>query len=430
MDGPPAPRRRPPRRRLRARWSPAARLLHAPHLRRAARGRPRRRDLRARLRAAPALRRRPGRPRRARGVGLRHRAQRAARGAAPGARRAPRARPPGRRAARAGSRGADPHRGARRARRAALRGPGALAELGPEQREAVRLRVVDELGYPAVAARLGVSEQTARARVSRGLRALAAAVNRHETGAQLRRERARPRGHPRRAGPGPARGVGAPAAAPGCLALAARARPHPGAAGARPHRAGHPRRDLGPRSGAAPRGGAPARRGHPSAHGSTGLRRGGRRARRRVAADGFGLRLRPGTGRRGLPHGARGRGRGALRPRQPPARRGRQPERPRAAPGADLLRSRVGTHLGLRRAAGRGEHRRRDQRGGPHARRRDARDPDAVAKGGLPTGMRVFVAVLDGAHDVPLVTARDASGAALLVCREGRCAPPTQGGTP
>ena len=59
---------------------------------------------------------------------------------------------------------------------------GALAELGPEQREAVRLRVVDELGYPAVAARLGVSEQTARARVSRGLRALAAAVDRHELG--------------------------------------------------------------------------------------------------------------------------------------------------------------------------------------------------------------------------------------------------------
>jgi RNA polymerase sigma-70 factor, ECF subfamily len=59
---------------------------------------------------------------------------------------------------------------------------GALAELGPEQREAVRLRVVDELGYPAVAERLGVSEQTARARVSRGLRALAAAVDRHELG--------------------------------------------------------------------------------------------------------------------------------------------------------------------------------------------------------------------------------------------------------
>jgi RNA polymerase sigma factor (sigma-70 family) len=61
---------------------------------------------------------------------------------------------------------------------------GALAELGPEQREAVRLRVVDELGYPAIALRLGVSEQAARARVSRGRRALAAAVDRHETGAQ------------------------------------------------------------------------------------------------------------------------------------------------------------------------------------------------------------------------------------------------------
>jgi hypothetical protein len=57
-------------------------------------------------------------------------------------------------------------------------------------------------------------------------------------------------------------------------------------------------------------------------------------------------------------------------------------------------------------------------------------DPDAVAKGGLPPGMRIFVAALDGARDVPLVTVRDASGAALLVCREGRCAPPTAGGTP
>jgi hypothetical protein len=55
-------------------------------------------------------------------------------------------------------------------------------------------------------------------------------------------------------------------------------------------------------------------------------------------------------------------------------------------------------------------------------------DPDAVAKGGLPPGMRVFVAVLDGARDVPLVTVRDASGAVLLVCRDGRCGrPPTKG---
>ncbi len=55
----------------------------------------------------------------------------------------------------------------------ATRVNGALAALPPEQRDAIRLRVVDELDYPAVASQLGVSEQTARARVSRGLRALA-----------------------------------------------------------------------------------------------------------------------------------------------------------------------------------------------------------------------------------------------------------------
>lgn len=48
----------------------------------------------------------------------------------------------------------------------------ALAELNAEHREAVRLRVVDELPYPEVAARLDVSEQVARARVSRGLKKL------------------------------------------------------------------------------------------------------------------------------------------------------------------------------------------------------------------------------------------------------------------
>jgi RNA polymerase sigma-70 factor (ECF subfamily) len=40
------------------------------------------------------------------------------------------------------------------------------------QRDALVLRVVEELPYPEVASRLGVSEQTARARVSRGLRTL------------------------------------------------------------------------------------------------------------------------------------------------------------------------------------------------------------------------------------------------------------------
>jgi hypothetical protein len=57
-------------------------------------------------------------------------------------------------------------------------------------------------------------------------------------------------------------------------------------------------------------------------------------------------------------------------------------------------------------------------------------DGDAIGKGGLPQAMRVFVAALDGARDVPLVTARDGAGAVLLVCRSGRCgAPSVQGGS-
>jgi RNA polymerase sigma factor (sigma-70 family) len=48
----------------------------------------------------------------------------------------------------------------------------ALEQLGQDHREAVELRVVRELPYPEVAARLGISEQTARARVSRALRRL------------------------------------------------------------------------------------------------------------------------------------------------------------------------------------------------------------------------------------------------------------------
>jgi RNA polymerase sigma-70 factor (ECF subfamily) len=47
-----------------------------------------------------------------------------------------------------------------------------LASLHAEQREAVRLRVVQERPYPEVAMVLGISEQAARARVSRGLRTL------------------------------------------------------------------------------------------------------------------------------------------------------------------------------------------------------------------------------------------------------------------
>ncbi len=49
----------------------------------------------------------------------------------------------------------------------------ALAQLSPAVRDAVRLRVVDELPYLDVANQLDITEQAARARVSRGLAALA-----------------------------------------------------------------------------------------------------------------------------------------------------------------------------------------------------------------------------------------------------------------
>lgn len=48
----------------------------------------------------------------------------------------------------------------------------AVALLSDDAREAVTLRVLEELSYADVAARLAVSEQTARMRVSRGLRTL------------------------------------------------------------------------------------------------------------------------------------------------------------------------------------------------------------------------------------------------------------------
>jgi RNA polymerase sigma factor (sigma-70 family) len=51
-----------------------------------------------------------------------------------------------------------------------------LSRLGRDQREALRLRVVEERPYEDVARCLGVSEEVARARVSRGLRALMAAL--------------------------------------------------------------------------------------------------------------------------------------------------------------------------------------------------------------------------------------------------------------
>jgi RNA polymerase sigma-70 factor (ECF subfamily) len=48
----------------------------------------------------------------------------------------------------------------------------ALSELSADQREVLQLRVVEERSYGQVAAALGVSEQTARARVSRALLAM------------------------------------------------------------------------------------------------------------------------------------------------------------------------------------------------------------------------------------------------------------------
>jgi RNA polymerase sigma-70 factor (ECF subfamily) len=54
-----------------------------------------------------------------------------------------------------------------------------LQRLTQEQRHALRLRVVEERSYEEVARLLGVSEQAARARVSRGLRTLAGALEPH-----------------------------------------------------------------------------------------------------------------------------------------------------------------------------------------------------------------------------------------------------------
>ena len=50
----------------------------------------------------------------------------------------------------------------------------ALARLSKGERAAVQLRVVEQLDYPTVAARLGCTEQAARTRVHRGLGRLAA----------------------------------------------------------------------------------------------------------------------------------------------------------------------------------------------------------------------------------------------------------------
>jgi RNA polymerase sigma factor (sigma-70 family) len=55
-----------------------------------------------------------------------------------------------------------------------------LSRLSSEHQLAIRLRIVEELPYPQIAAQLGISEQAVRARVSRGLRALGKALDRSE----------------------------------------------------------------------------------------------------------------------------------------------------------------------------------------------------------------------------------------------------------
>jgi RNA polymerase sigma factor (sigma-70 family) len=62
----------------------------------------------------------------------------------------------------------------------------ALETLSPDQREAMRLRVIDGLGYAEVAERLECTEQNARQRVSRGLKKLALLLQ--ERGMQLTTE--------------------------------------------------------------------------------------------------------------------------------------------------------------------------------------------------------------------------------------------------
>jgi len=52
-----------------------------------------------------------------------------------------------------------------------------FGELSDDQRDALRLRVIDERPYAEVARTLGISEQAARARVSRALRRLADATD-------------------------------------------------------------------------------------------------------------------------------------------------------------------------------------------------------------------------------------------------------------
>lgn len=55
-----------------------------------------------------------------------------------------------------------------------------LMRLSRSQQQALHLRVVEDLPYAAVAERLAISEPAARARVARGLKQLAASIDRNE----------------------------------------------------------------------------------------------------------------------------------------------------------------------------------------------------------------------------------------------------------
>lgn len=61
-----------------------------------------------------------------------------------------------------------------------------LGRVSAAQRDAVQLRVVDELPYAVVADQLEITEQAARLRVSRGLRALAEALDSNQRLKELR----------------------------------------------------------------------------------------------------------------------------------------------------------------------------------------------------------------------------------------------------
>jgi len=67
----------------------------------------------------------------------------------------------------------------------------ALAELPTDQREAIKLRVIDGLSYRELAEQVGITEQTARARASRGLRRIVKRLGADETAAPNELERQR-----------------------------------------------------------------------------------------------------------------------------------------------------------------------------------------------------------------------------------------------